>query len=164
MKNIKYTLIQMKGSDRVTAILSNEREPDYDNSVLNTDSIFEAERMIDDKHYAYREEMDDWKKTLKKFKVQSKHKDYFLKIARMFFEKNKKNYPSTFEKAIKDGIEIKPIYIEVDSENKQFVVERKLTDIETLKEELYTGSVMSDTGIDIIIDKIKRKGYEIIKK
>lgn len=189
MKNVKYILLKMVGGD-LFGIFSYTPEPKRDTSVIDTDSIVEAEREVDRRFYEYKQEIAEWEENLKSLKVHSSCKQQLLDEARMVWGVDKK-YHSDFNKAIELGIEIPANKVEVRTETKyckgsnhigepclfgkkgntcdedcdvkQFIY-KKEDALDEIKSELYVGDSVSDDSIDWVLKHLNEKGYEIVKK
>lgn len=189
MKNVKYILLKMVGGD-LFGVFSYTPEPKRDTSVIDTDSITEAEREVDRRFSEYKKEIGEWEENLKSLKVHSSCKEELLNEARIVWGVDKK-YHSNFNKAIEMGIEIPANKVEVrtdikyckgsnhvgepclfgkngntcdeDCEVKQFIY-KKIDALDEIKSELYVGSRPEDDSIDWVINRLNEKGYEIIKK
>lgn len=189
MKNIKYIQLQMVGGD-LFGIFSYTPEPKRDTSVIDTDSITEAEREVDRRFEEYKKEVAEWEENLKSLKVHSSCKDELLNEARMVWGVDKK-YNNNFDKAIGSGIEIPANKVEVrtqtkyckgsnhvgepckfgkkgntcdeDCDVKQFIY-KKADVLDEIKSELYVGDREQDESIDWLINRLYEKGYEIVKK
>lgn len=189
MKNVKYILLKMVGGD-LFGVFSYTPEPKRDTSVIDTDSITEAEREVDRRFSEYKKEIGEWEENLKSLKVHSSCKEELLNEARMVWGVNKK-LNNNFDNAIGSGIEIDSKLVEVrtevkhckgsnhvgepclfgkkgntcdeDCDVKQFIY-KKIDALDEIKSELYVGSRPEDDNIDWVINRLNEKGYEITKK